>query len=427
MSSQPAPNMSLPALTREELSLPSTAQTERLLNLAKKLWKAKPWKHLEEGDIFVVRHPNADASGDDETLSFVGAIGGAGEQAGLIIYRGTESYFGLLDFLERASQMPALPQMGENSPDAEEIMAMLAEALSQANFNPMELMQLPQLQLMFEPRENLEDLDEEWIKRHNYKATGSAFPTFRAVVSGFLPWWISADEAEVMAVAIEQMLELIERKGFSSELIEIREVGDDENWALELFARVPTTGDDGKVSWDDERLTLSPNDAPLRLKFSTDAEQVEQILALPASREVLEIEIVSIPTPLGDAETRPYFPSLLLLGHNKQVVGMETLPCGPGLTRMPLIVEALVRLLSERKKRPKALHFSSSELDIVRVIEDKLGITVEEVEELPTLDPAIASLLEHMADANGFDDDFDDDDFDDSDDFDPKQMPKLLH
>ncbi len=406
--------MALPALTLDELTQPTSEQRARLLDLAKRVYKSKPWKQLEEDEIFVVRNPT------DETLLFVGAIGGAGEQAGVIIYRGTEAYFGLLDFLDRASQMPALPQIGENVSDPEEMMALLTEALSEANFNPMELMQLPQLQLMFEPSAQLEDPDKAWIKAHSYKATGSAFPTFRGVSSGFLPWWISDEEADIMIVALEQLLDVIERDDDASDLIEILESDDDTG--LDMFARVPTKAKGGKITWSDERLVVAPRRETLRLELAPDAQQVEQILALPASREVVEVALLSLPVPLGDAQTRPYFPTVLLLGHNGQVAGMETMPCGFGDALMPQIVHALVKSLSERPKRPLTLQFSSPDLEILNAIGQKLGIAVEEVEELPTLDAAIESLMEHMENV-----DLDDLNEEDFEALESNQPPKFLH
>lgn len=413
---QPALLALRPALTLDELTRPSEQQTERLLDLAGRVYKNKPWKKLEEEEIFVVRNLS------DDTQLFVGAIGGAGEQAGIIIYRGAEAYFGLLDFLERASQLPAIPQMAEGLDAADELLAMLADALGQANFDPMELMQLPQLQLMFEPSDQLEEPDEEWITRHKYKATGAGFPTFRSVSSGFLPWWISADEADLMIVALEQLLEIVGRKKFSSDLLEIKEIEKEENFALDLFARVPTTDEKGAVSWTDARVVVSPNDAEQRIDFAPDAEHIKRIREMPASRDILEVALVSLPTTLGGADVRPYFPLLLMLGDKGEVAGMENLPCGYGDASIPVIVDGVIKMLAERKKRPKTLRFSTPDLDVLNVIGGQLGITIEEVEELPTLAPAIDSLLEHMENV-----DLDDLDEDDSEDFEAGAPPNYLH
>ena len=388
--SHSAPDMALPALTREELTQPTEAQSARLLELAKQVYKAKPWKKLEEENIFIVQSPA------DDTLLFVGAIGGSGEQAGVIVYRGAQSYFGLLDFLERASELPAIPQMAQGLEAADELMSMLADALSAANFDPMELMQLPQLQLMFEPREQLEDWDKDWIKRHKYTATGAGFPTFRAVSSGFLPWWISDVEADAMILALEQLLELVGRVGFSEDLVAIREVEENENLALELFARVPAKSANGAVTWSDERLVVKPDTELSKLEIAPNAERIAQILALPASQEIVEIALLGMSAPAGDAENRPYFPTLLLLGYQGAVVGSELLQSGFGDALPALIIDALVKLLAERATRPQTLQFSSPDLEILSALGQKLGISIEKVEELKTLDPAMEALVEQM-------------------------------
>ncbi len=389
-TSNPAPDAALPALTLDELQRPTDEQSARLLALAKQVYKAKPWKKLEEEEIFIVRAPA------DEGLLFVGSIGGAGEQAGVIVYRGAASYFGLLDFLERASELPAVPQMAQGLEAADELMAMLADALSQANFNPMELMQLPQLQLMFEPRDQLDEDDEAIIKRHNYKATGAGFPTFRSVASGFLPWWISDKEADALIVALEQLLEVTGRQGFSPELFEIHEIEREEDFALELFARVAAKNAKGALQWSDERLIIAPPGETSRPQIALDEEPLARIKALPASGDVIEAALLGLSAPFGDAQSRPFFPTLLLLGCEGQVVANEMLGCGFGDALPAQIAGALLKLLAERAGRPKTLQFASPDLEIINEIGARLGIAIEEVEELATLDPALEALAEQM-------------------------------
>ena len=417
-TSQPAPNSALPALTLDELTRPTLQQSARLLALAKQVYAAKPWQKLQEEEIFIVRNPA------DDALLFVGTIGGSGEQAGVIVYRGAESYFGLLDFLERADGLPAIPQMAEGSEAAEELMAMLADALSQANFNPMELMQLPQLQLMFEPREQLEELDEEWIARHNYKARDAEFPTFRSVSSGFLPWWISDEEADAMIVALEQLLEIVGRKDFSADLIEIQQILQ-EDLALELFARVPTQDSKGALKWRDERLIIEQETIRIVAEISPDSEQVARIAALPASDDVVEVALLGMSSPVGDADTRPFFPTLLLLGYQGQVVANEMLHSGFGTALAPQIVDVLVQLLAERPTRPQTLQFSSPDLEILNAVGKELGVKIEEVEELKTLDPALEALVEQM---ENFDfEDLSDEEWAEIEAAESQDPPKFLH
>ena len=408
------------ALTLEELKQPAPAQTATLLDLAARLWKRKPWKTLDETEIFAVRNP-----GDNE-LYFVSVLGGAGEQAGVVVYRGADAYFGLLDFTERASQMPALPDISPEAfgeAGAAEMMEMLAAQISQMNFNPMELLQIPQLQLMFESRDELADIDGEWIARHQYKASGRGYPTFRSVVPGYLPWWIAADEVDVLIVALEQLEELLARPNFSSDLLQVNETVDessDETLSHELFARVAAKNQSGEMSWRDERIEVEPGEL-FRIEIEPDAELMERVQSLKTGKDVMEMELIEMPTPVGGYEERPCFPSLILTGQNQMVTGMQTILCGPGPRRTPLLLDAILTLLSERETRPKTIQFANPYLGILSFVEQTLGIQIEEVEELPTLDPAIESLMEQMT-ADGFGEDLDDEDFDDDD---PEMMPRL--
>ena len=399
-----------PAVTLDELSQPSRDQVARLLAATAQIWKIKPWTQLNESQLFVVQSPA------DDQLYFVSAIGGGGEQAGIIVYRGADAYFGLIDFTQRAGNLPDLPALPDNMESAQEMMAQLVEQLSELQFDPMELLQLPQLQLMFEAKTEAADVDLEWIKKHKYKASGRGYPTFRAVESGYLPWWISADEADALALCLEQFIELCERPDFSPELLDVREATAGEPMH-ELLARVPTTSDAGATSWSDARMQVAPGELT-RVEVAPDTEIVARIAALPPSREPVEMELLTMPTPLGDNENRPHFPSLLLMGQNGQIVGMEMIACGPGVHRLPLLIKALTKMLDGRLNKPVTIQYASPDLDILPAIAEKFGIKVQEVAELPTLDPAIEMLMEQMASMGDFDGNAEDDD-------DPEMMPRL--
>ena len=418
-ASSPAPKpRELPplALTLDELSQPAPEQSAPLFDLARQLWKAKPWKALTEDEIFVVVDP-----ADGQQL-FVSVLGRGGEQAGVVVYRGADAYFGLLDFTERASQLPALPDFMPDMAGAQDLMEQLAAQLSQMHFNPLELLQLSQLQLMFEARKDLTEIDEEWIARHNYKATGRGFPTFRSVVPGYLPWWMSAGEAATLRVALEQLNELIGRADFSSALFKAREVHG-KTPARELFARVSKKNAKGEVSWSDERIKVAPGEL-LKVEIAPDEDAMERIAALPPSQDVLEMELVDMPAPLGGFDQRPCFPTLFLTGLDGQVIGMETLLCGPGPHRLPLLLDAILTTLGARKTRPRAIHFANPFLGILGFVGQTLDIEIEEVEEMPTLDPAIESLMEHLENMEGMEIP---EDFDDDLDDDPEMMPRVLH
>ena len=404
------------ALSLDELSSPTLAQTEILLELAARLWKRKPWKTLTEDQLFVVVNP-----ADGEQL-FVSVLGRGGEQAGVVVYRGADAYFGLLDFTERASQLPALPDIAPEMDGAQDLMEQLVGQLSDMNFDPMELLQLSQLQLMFEGRKDLTELDEEWIKRHKYKATGRGFPTFRSVVPGYLPWWMTGDEAAKLQVALEQLIALVEREDFSPELFEAREIGG-KTPSRELFARAPKKSK-GETKWSDTRLKVAPGEV-FKVEIDPDEEVLARISALPASKDRIEMELVSLPMPLGGFDQRPCFPSLLLVGQNDKVTAMETLLCGPGPYRLPLLLDAILKVLDARPTRPRKIHFASPFLGILGFVGETLDIEVEAVEELPTLDPAIEILMQQMADGppEGWEQ-FGDDELDDDD---PEMMPRVLH
>lgn len=388
---QPEPTPLPPvALTLDELKSPSLSEVARLLRAAEKIWKIKPWKTFDESELFVVQNP------DDGQLGFVSVLGGMGETFGIVVYRGADAYFGLLDFLESTEQMPFLPPVTEDAgqmPELSDLFAMMSQLQEAAD--PMGLFRLSQLHLMFEKKTDLAERDKAWIKDHKHKASGRSFPTFRSLVPGYLPWFVNDAEAAFLATVLEQLIEVAERADFAPELLEVKESGRTKI-THELFARVPKTGKTGEITWSDKRIKVSPDETNFLVEFTPDEDEMKRIAALPQGKDILEMDVVDSPMPMGDATERPCFPTLLLMGSKGQVAGLETINCGSGPYRLPLLVDAIVSLLGTLKKRPQKIHFASPDLDILHGIAPEMGIKLQEVKELPTLDPAVESLMEQL-------------------------------
>lgn len=390
------------ALTFEELEKPSIAQEARLLRAAQQLWALAPWKSWAEDEIWVIQDP------ENNDLGFVSVIGGSKQQFGVILYRGADAYFGLLDFIERAS-LSAMPPWINEAPDALKNPGVptdffdLMRQMQETMVDPTELLNISQLHLDFDARSQLDPLDKEWLKRHNYNAKGRGFPSFRAFTPGYLPWWVDAGEAQFLTLALEQLIELCERSDFSHDALSVKTSGRQKP-AHELFARLPQIAPDKAVQWRDARLKVSPGEA-FAVELDPDEELLERLLALPQGRANWEIELVSLPTPVGDEQNRPFFPSVLLLGHDDQVLASQMIPCGsPSPYLLAPLLNAILDVLAAQKERPAKLQFASPEMALVQVIGEMTGIAVEWVEELPTLDAAAQSLLDHLEGDESFGD-----------------------
>ncbi len=393
------------ALTFDQLARPSADEETRLLRAAERIWALVPWKTWSEDQIFVVRSP------ETQELGFVSVIGGSKQQFGIIVYRGAGAYFGLLDFIERISmsQMPPwlndLAASGLNADTMPPDLAAFVKQMSDTMVDPTELLQIPQLQLNFDARKDLDPLDKEWLERNGYNAKGRGFPTFRSFVPGYLPWWISSEDARFLAVALEQFLEVAGRKWFNWDSLEVKESGNRKP-VHELFARLPKVAKNGDITWSDGRLKVSPDEGgAYAVELDPDEELLERIEALPQGQTPLEMELVSFPAPLGGEQERPCFPSLLVAGSGGMVVGSETILCGsPSPYLLAPLLNAILKVLAAQRERPAALHFASPEMALLQAVGEMTDIPVRLLDQLETLDPAIEALMEAMESGQLFED-----------------------
>ena len=417
--SRPLPSL---ALTLDELSRPTPDEEARLLRAAQKIWELAPWETWSEESLFAVKNP------EDDQLGFVSVLGGGGEQMAVVVYRGADAYFGLLDFIARMTmtEMPSFLDADTHAP----LPTSFADFMKQMQstlVDPTELINLSQMHLDFEAKRDLDALDKEWIARHKYKAKGRGFPTFRSFVTGYLPWWVSSDEARFLATALEQLIELVERPDFDGEMLEPKESGR-QTPVHELFARLPQTGENGAVIWSDGRVKVSPGQQTFRVELEPDEELLERIAALPQGKTPLEIELLSMPVPLGDEQRRPCFPSILLSGGQNKVESHDIIPCGsPSPYLVAPLLDAVLKLLAARSEKPSLIQIASPELSIVQAVSEMIGVPVKMVDELPTLDPAIEAFMAKMQSDDPFADlseeelaELDATDLDDS-------LPRRLH
>ncbi len=156
---------------------PRREEWQRLYETAIKVKQLEPWTWMSETDMFAVQDLELGQ------LGFVSAMGGAGEHFGVSVYLGSDGLDGFM---------------------------MLQEA--RGVVSPEVLFMVPQLQVSFEDRELLTSADRAVIKSLGLKFRGrNAWPWFRSMRAGFVPWYLEAAEARFLAHALEQLLDLAPR------------------------------------------------------------------------------------------------------------------------------------------------------------------------------------------------------------------------
>src|SRR5438270_9628452 len=147
-----------------------------LYELASRVRAVAPWKWMEEIDIFGVEMP------EDPGPLFVSVMGAIEEHYAVALYPGVEA-------------LTALWALHHNE-----------------HASPEQVLEIPQVQLSFENREFLEPEDLRIIKQLGLKFRGkNAWPRFRSYRPGFAPWFLDKNEAAMLHVALQQLLDVAPR------------------------------------------------------------------------------------------------------------------------------------------------------------------------------------------------------------------------
>ena len=349
--------------TRDLVS--TTPETEaRLLGVSQKILELSPWEGLYESQFLVVVNSRTGEKG------FVSTIGNSGEQSGVLVYRGDNAFL----------------QLGAIMDEIEEFDA-----------DPMAILQVPQVQVMFDGPRFLETFDKALLKRHGISTKGGApLPHFRSIVPGFLPWRISESEGQFLAEALEQWFEVVSRADFSPEFLVEKPARKGSKAALQLRGRVPKKSASSEISWSDAWVDVSSE--PLHIPMPRIEAPLKTFAQLPQGHFDLEIEITPLPEPVGGKDERPYFPELVVLGAGGLVLSQEMTKRGGAAQTLPEILSIAAQLLSQLTEKPQRIVFSNETLEpILSIVQHHSKVPCEWAEELPTLDPFVDGLEEQFA------------------------------
>src|SRR3954451_3905396 len=245
--------------------LPTNEQWRMLYETAALIKELSPWEWMRETDVFGVQDPKT------EEIGFVSVMGMLGEHYGMSLYPNPKA---LYDFW-------ALEEAGpEINPDA--------------------LLEIPQLQVSFEDRDELDNRDRKVIKELGFRFRGrKEWPMFRGYRPGFFPWFLEAEEARFLAEALNQLLEVAPRFREDRSLLS----PDDESYLIRVAHL-----EGGTHVWEDEVMEIPPPE-PVVIQIEMDSEALEDLKRLPQSGHEFEMDLFIFPTPIQEEKgTRPVFP-----------------------------------------------------------------------------------------------------------------------
>lgn len=336
---------------------------KRLYAAAESFHRLAPWEWMDDDRIFGVKNPETGA------IDYCGVLGGLGEVFALVAYEGPEGLHGYLKLL--SGEIEAGPHIIEYQ------RALMAS---------------------FEDRRELAPEDLAVIRSLNLKFRGkNAWPLFRHYLPGYLPWFVTADQARVLAACLEQALDVLPRFRDNPDLLQDPESG---SHLVRVFGSQEGQEGGQQKRWRDEILPAPPPapDAPSAAALPVDEVGIARIRRQQKKRHgVWEIGCCYAPMPIRERrDERPYLPRFLGIveagsglmlafrmeksGEHLRVFRDEILSC---LERLDFLPE---RLLVDHDETAA----------LAKPIAAGLGITIQRVPDLPAFAEALDELTATM-------------------------------
>lgn len=330
------------------MTQPTLDEWRRLYDVAQKVHDLAPWQWMEESDLFGVQNP------ENDDLGFVSVMGMAGEYFAVGMYLGAKGLYGFWDIQDNAPFV-----------------------------HPMEVLQVPQLQVSFGSRDETDDHDRQIIKSLGLKFRGKhAWITFRSYRAGFMPWYLEGHEARFLAAALEQLLEVAPRVRDDPNILLSEDERFDDDDEIEAEYKVALNGDfddddeddefyeesclvrvphheGDTLRWDEQFMTIPVPEEPQRT-IALDMDTLGKLKQLPRQNNTFEIGVFMLPTPVAEKRgERPFFPYVLLAVDKRSgaIVGNDMMQPLPSLDSMWTHVPgAVMQGLTSLGFIPKEIH-----------------------------------------------------------------------
>ncbi|MBU1701484.1 MAG: hypothetical protein KJ970_19485 [Candidatus Eisenbacteria bacterium] len=337
--------------------LPTPEEWRRLYDAAIRIKNEIPWESIKQTDIFGVQFP------ETNEIGFVSVTGALGEHFSITVYLGTAGLYGFYDLLQ--DYMPG---------------------------NPERLLEIPQLQVSFENRLQLDERDREIIKLLGLKFRGRhAWPMFRSFSPGYFPWFLDMKEVAFLATVLEQTLNVIPRYMKDPSIFP----SENDN---RHFIRTHT-GSQGGPRWRDTLMELPPPEA-VTMSIPVDGDLLEEVARIPPIDGILELDLFLFPATIQEESERPYYPYMFLVVDNPSglVVGSELLKVETTLQDMWCeIPETFIQMISDWGAFPRHLSVKNSFLlDLFMPLMKDLGLAIKQSDEMPLLERAKETLIESL-------------------------------
>ena len=337
---------------------PSDAEWKKLYELAGKVKELAPWEFLEESALFGVKNP------ETEEIGFVSIMGLLGEHLSIGVYRGAEGLYGYWNISDPNTDLQS---------------------------NPFMLFDIPQFQVSFEDREQLEKQDREVVKKLGFKFRGRQnYPLFRSIHPGFMPYFVTAEEAKFLTSILEQTLRTAPRIKADEMLLP----DPDENLYL---VRVLENG-----VWKDEIISILPPQE-FTIRVEAPNEIIDTLKQNPQTKGlVLEVDFSYVPMPVAEKGSRPFYPKMLMITEAKQgmVLACDLIKPEENLIETHShLPRRLIEKLLTLKMRPEEIRVKNNMLfEMLKSLTQQINIKLSKTDELPAIEMAQDEMFSFFSD-----------------------------
>lgn len=328
----------------------SPGEWGRLLESAMRMKHMAPWEWMNEADVFGVQDPE---TGD---IGFVSVMGALGQHLGVGVYLGAAALAKFLSLHHSPSHiLEEYPEM---------------------------LLEIPQLQVSFEDREELEDWDRQLLRNLNLKFRGrNAWPRFQSFRPGFMPWRLEPEEITFLSLALEQLEQVAPRVQEDRSFLRGTELG------MLLIRACPAR--DGKTGeWEDRYQRISPSPFP-PVPLTWDSRHIQKLKRCADRGDIMELDLFMFPGRIGQKGQRPQVGYTLLVLHaqSNMIFGAEILSVTESIEHiLGRIPGWFLSRLADNGLRPKEIHIQSPRLlDVLQPAFKELGTKI-------VLKPALKKL-----------------------------------
>jgi hypothetical protein len=254
------------------------------------------------------------------------------------------------------------------------------------------LFDIRQIHSAFGKKSELEPQEKSIAKELGLTFKGAnAWPYFRSYRPGYFPWVIDAEEARILILALEQLLDVAPR------MKEDRRPLARKPGACTYLVRVSDQNGEARV-WRDERRECPPL-VPTTFQIKVPSQLLDAVRAIPKKGLTFELDVAPSPMPIGKKGERPQMPYLMMVVDSASVfvLGFELLTVDGAMEDMWAQVPAkFLEMLKKHGLRPGKIAMRTPWIFMVMEgMCKELGIEV-------TSDPELRALTQARRDMERF-------------------------